>query len=217
MTISATTQGLRMGVATSTSRPTVPFDGQVISETDTDSLSVYKGSAWAPVSGLTLITSGSFSGAVSASVNSCFTSTYRNYMVIINASSTSANNSIDLRLRASGTDSSTTYKSVVQYWDCNTAGAISSYARTTSFGMGYMNYGSATDRGQVVATISAPQLAQPTSVNTYGIGSGDGTTQIASVCGGRHTTATAYDGFTIININGANIEGVYRVYGLADS
>ena len=46
MTISATTQGLRMGVATSSSRPTVPFDGQVISETDTDSLSVYNGTAW---------------------------------------------------------------------------------------------------------------------------------------------------------------------------
>lgn len=46
MTISATTQGLRMGVATSTSRPTVPFDGQVISETDTDQLKLYNGSAW---------------------------------------------------------------------------------------------------------------------------------------------------------------------------
>ena len=46
MTISATTQGLRMGVATSSSRPTVPFDGQVISETDTDSLVVYNGTSW---------------------------------------------------------------------------------------------------------------------------------------------------------------------------
>ena len=46
MTISATTQGLRMGVATSSSRPTVPFDGQVISETDTDSLKVYNGTSW---------------------------------------------------------------------------------------------------------------------------------------------------------------------------
>jgi len=51
MTISATTQGLRMGVATSSSRPTVPFDGQVISETDTDSLVVYNGTAWVGVGG----------------------------------------------------------------------------------------------------------------------------------------------------------------------
>ena len=51
MTISATTQGLRMGVATSSSRPTVPFDGQVISETDTDSLKVYNGTSWIGVGG----------------------------------------------------------------------------------------------------------------------------------------------------------------------
>jgi hypothetical protein len=50
MTISATSQGLRMGVATSSSRPAVPFDGQVISETDTDSLKVYNGTAWVGVS-----------------------------------------------------------------------------------------------------------------------------------------------------------------------
>jgi hypothetical protein len=35
MTISATTQGIRPGVATSSTRPAVPFDGQVIFETDT--------------------------------------------------------------------------------------------------------------------------------------------------------------------------------------
>jgi len=46
MTISATTQGIKPGVCLSSSRPAVPFDGQVISETDTDSLAVYNGSAW---------------------------------------------------------------------------------------------------------------------------------------------------------------------------
>jgi hypothetical protein len=49
MTISATTQGIKPGVTTSTNRPTVPFDGQVISETDTDSLKVYNGTAWVDV------------------------------------------------------------------------------------------------------------------------------------------------------------------------
>jgi hypothetical protein len=60
-------------------------------------------------------------------------------------------------------------------------------------------------------------LAQPTSMNVSSVGTGDGTTVNAAVCAGKHSTATAYDGFTIININGANIEGIYRVYGLADS
>ena len=83
MTISATTQGLRMGVATSSSRPTVPFDGQVISETDTDSLKVYKGTAWAPVSGLTLISATTVGTTVSSvTVTSVFSTTYDSYKII---------------------------------------------------------------------------------------------------------------------------------------
>jgi len=46
MTISATTQGLRPGVTTSSNRPATPFEGQMIYETDTDKTLVYSGSAW---------------------------------------------------------------------------------------------------------------------------------------------------------------------------
>ena len=46
MTISATTQGLRPGVCTSTNRPAVPFDGMLIYETDTNRVAVYDTNAW---------------------------------------------------------------------------------------------------------------------------------------------------------------------------
>ena len=46
MTISATTQGLRPGVTTSSNRPVTPFEGQMIYETDTDKVLVYDGTAW---------------------------------------------------------------------------------------------------------------------------------------------------------------------------
>lgn len=46
MTISATTQGLRAGVCTSTSRPSVPFDGMLIYETDTNRVAVYDTNTW---------------------------------------------------------------------------------------------------------------------------------------------------------------------------
>ena len=48
MTISATTQGLRPGVCTSSNRPASPFEGQMIYETDTDKVLVYNGTAWYP-------------------------------------------------------------------------------------------------------------------------------------------------------------------------
>lgn len=46
MTISATTQGLKPGVCTSTTRPQSPYIGQMIYETDTNLLKVWLGSAW---------------------------------------------------------------------------------------------------------------------------------------------------------------------------
>ena len=38
--------GLRTGVCTSTTRPTGPYEGQMIYETDTDMVAVWNGSAW---------------------------------------------------------------------------------------------------------------------------------------------------------------------------
>lgn len=46
MTISATSQGLKPGVVTSSNRPANPFDGMMIYETDTDKVLVYDGTNW---------------------------------------------------------------------------------------------------------------------------------------------------------------------------
>jgi hypothetical protein len=54
MTISATSQGLKPGVCTSTNRPANPFDGQIIYMTDVDQTAVWDGSQWtvlAPIAG----------------------------------------------------------------------------------------------------------------------------------------------------------------------
>jgi hypothetical protein len=46
MGISNVSSNLRPGVCTSTTRPTTPYEGQVIYETDTDKVLVWDGSAW---------------------------------------------------------------------------------------------------------------------------------------------------------------------------
>ena len=46
MAISSNSTGLRPGVCTSTTRPTAPYEGQTIYETDTDKVLVWNGSAW---------------------------------------------------------------------------------------------------------------------------------------------------------------------------
>lgn len=50
MTISATSQGLKPGVCTSSNRPANPYDGMVIYETDTDKALVWNGSSWVVLS-----------------------------------------------------------------------------------------------------------------------------------------------------------------------
>ena len=46
MAISSNTTGLRPGVCTSTSRPSSPYEGQMIYETDTDMVAIWNGTTW---------------------------------------------------------------------------------------------------------------------------------------------------------------------------
>lgn len=224
MTISATTQGLRMGVATSTSRPTVPFDGQVISETDTDSLKVYNGTAWKGVGSLVpviptsvAVGSGSasvasngtvtFTGCSSLSVNGCFTTSFTTYEIIFNAKSTTGTVSTLVRLRASGTDNS----SANYGWSGHRA-AFSTGSLTT-FGF------SATDTGFYIGdndtdgktghkiTISNPMTADKTNATSQG------TSQTYKFQAGMNmTVTTAYDGISFIP-NAYTITGTILIAG----
>jgi hypothetical protein len=66
MTISATTQGLKPGICTSTTRPVTPFTGMIIYETDTLLAKVWTGSAWVDYpAGKANVDSPTFTGTVS--------------------------------------------------------------------------------------------------------------------------------------------------------
>lgn len=70
--------GLKTGVCTSTTRPSGPYEGQMIYETDTDMVAIWNGTAWRYVSATTA-TSGTVlqvvTGTTSTSLNSS-TSTF---------------------------------------------------------------------------------------------------------------------------------------------
>jgi hypothetical protein len=53
MAISNNSTGLRPGVCTSTTRPTAPYEGQMIFETDTDMVAIWNGTAWRYISATT--------------------------------------------------------------------------------------------------------------------------------------------------------------------
>jgi C1q domain len=71
MTISATSQGLKPGVCISTNRPSNPYDGMVIYETDTDLVRVWNGSAWKSIASTNGATFDS-TGRMTNPVQPCF-------------------------------------------------------------------------------------------------------------------------------------------------
>lgn len=115
MGISNQSQGLKPGVCTSTTRPSAPYEGMMIYETDTDLTYVWNGSSWQQVSGgtavgnsgLVYVAGGTFSGINAAApldVNGVFSSLYTNYRIYIRASCTVANAvGVAMRMRTAST------------------------------------------------------------------------------------------------------------------
>jgi len=208
MTISATTQGIKPGVTTSTNRPTVPFDGQVISETDTDSLQVYKGSAWGQVSGLVLISSTTIGTAVSSvTVSNAFSATYDSYKIIVSGGSASSDNAMKMTF---GSTTSGYYSFIV----------YGSYASNTVLGLAQSADTSFATIGgyetqQIFANIdvTAPFLTETTEVR--------GSVRYLTVYGnfvGVLSNQTSYTAFTLTTTGGHTwTGGTVKVYGYANS
>ena len=210
--------GLNPGIYTSSTRPASPADGLVISETDTDSLSVYKGSAWAPVSGLTFISSATFSVAstVSLPANS-FSATYQQYKIVLNLTATTNASSLSLRMRASGTDySGAQYHRGVA--NINSSGTIDSSGPSGASGTSWnLAYNGSVDPSVGEVTLFSPNEA----VNTYYISSFSGvnsnsTAVAVSYGGGKVYQTTQYDSATFL-VSAGTMSGTYRLYGLANS
>jgi hypothetical protein len=215
MTISATTQGLRMGVATSSSRPTVPFDGQVISETDTDSLQVYKGTQWAPVSGLQYITGASFSAVATVSMASgVFTSAYKTYMVIFQLTS-GADGQITVRVNNAGTPRT----AASYYGGSNRVGSNNTNTMTASSAATALNVAARVSGeafGLTMTVFDPTNASTKTAIHAIGVAGNDANFPAAINAGGVYYTAEANDGLTFIT-GAASFTGFYRVYGIVES
>lgn len=219
MTISATSQGLRMGVATSTSRPAVPFDGQVISETDTDSLKVYNGSAWVtPPGGLVCVKAQTaFTAASTITVDNVFTSTYTNYLLHISSTCATASD-VTLQLRASGTTATASdYNYQLLQVNSTTLSGVRT-ASSSSVGIYTTSQGSTLyDFSQT--TIYQPQLAAATGFHAFSHynNSASYTQPLRKDFFGSHALATSYDGFILTNSGSNAMTGTYTIYGYAKS
>jgi hypothetical protein len=154
-----------------------------------------------------------FSAASSININGCFTSSYDNYKISILFNG-SADSSLQLRMRLSGTDNSAaTYGGYCQVLSLGGGGLITEWsqaANNTSMricehspGKCYTNF-----------DLMAPNIAQPTFAANGA--QYDSSNTGAGFWYGAHTTATAFDGFTIFPASGT-ITGTMRIYGYRNS
>jgi hypothetical protein len=149
-----------------------------------------------------------FSGASSVSLNNAFNTTYNNYKIFVNISSASTTDTFRLRLRASGTDNSSSnyvISGVVRYTDNGEVAQGNS--GTTSFQLGRFH----TTGGWAESLIINPFETLETKYYARGTRR-PATTPEAEWSGGNTTVTTSYDGFTVLASSG-NITGTVLIYG----
>ncbi len=171
--------------------------------------SVAIGSGSSSVSTLGQVT---FTSASSVSLNNVFSSTYDNYRVIVNVTSTSTNfDPLHFRLRVSGTDnSSNNYKFHLRYFNYGGSGGDSTSSAYSSFPIGSVDSGSTGTGLRASFDVIAPFQSVNTSYGTlhtqYNYGFyGTGIT----------TVTTSYDGCSLVPASGT-ITGTISVYGYKD-
>ena len=148
-----------------------------------------------------------FSGASSVSLNDCFSSTYDNYRIVCDFSS-STDQEVFFRLRASGSDlTSNVYRVGQLYVGVGIAQAFGSANNTLSTSLVLSNNGSSFSAG-FVADVIAPNKAQAKFFNSQSTG------RIAYFNVSQIQQATAYTGFTIFCTSATTISGTIRVYGM---
>jgi hypothetical protein len=175
--------------------------------------------ASSPASGLAFITGAAFTTATSVSLpNSTFTSTYRNYKVILQLTALTADADFSLRFRASGSDdTNTNYRSA--NIGINSLGTqIDEVGNVqSSIDMGESDSGNIFYSTQF--DVIAPQVATVTTVwGNYGYNNKAATTGFTAInLGGNFGTTTQFDSLTFISSVASSMTGIYRVYGYADS
>jgi len=171
------------------------------------------GLKWAAASSgaLTFITSSTFSGSSTVNIDNCFSSTYENYVILVNltnGNSSAGNVDITVQLRSGGSNNTTSnyaYSFVYNSW--NSTGVN---AGGTGLSNGYIGYTAQNSRINGVLDMFSPYSTQNTTwYSNYMAG-----LLRSGVAIGTFNATTSFDG---ISISGGSMTGTIRVYGVSNS
>jgi hypothetical protein len=209
---------IKPGVCTSSTRPAVPFEGQMIFETDTDRLYIWNGTVWvipnAPAQnpqGMELIKAQTVgSGVTSVVVTGAFSANYENYEILWTGG-TMTSSSSDAQLLLQLGSSTTGYTSFLQY--TNGVSNLPATSSNTSF---LWVGGGSTGSGLLQARLFCPFLAIHTRVESSSYNSWNNGYVGHMI--GFHSASTSYSDFTIgMSGTGTMVGGTVRVYGYRNS
>jgi hypothetical protein len=195
-------------------------EGQLCYLSASNIVQYYDGAAWATVgpataSALTFITSATASTAVSSlSVNSCFSATYDNYLILGNifGSVTSAT-VLNIRFRVATTDDTSGNYVQISTSNTNLAGPTRTF---TASGTAAQIGSTSTGTGYFQATAMYPQAAQQTEVQTNWTNISAAVVNSQGNGSANFVQNTQFDGFTLLPATGT-ITGTVRVYGYSNS
>lgn len=203
--------------AARTSAIASPQEGMISYLKDTNSTEYYSGSAWAavgaaPAGGYTLISTQTLSAASSLNVNSCFSASYKNYQIIMNMTSATTTDYIYLKLRASGTDSSTGYYGWLQR-NFSSSGTQPTQTGNVANSSSGFEISGGMKSGRAMSDILSPFEAVETGY--FGLANmwdSSNSRTISQTWQGMHTVATSYDGFSLLP-NSGTMTGTVYIYG----
>lgn len=180
--------------------------GEVLTASDTNTYLANSGSVY--------ITTASFSGASSVSVDNCWTSTFTNYQVVVNITSATSTAYMSYQNRASGSNANSSYSSVFQGMYLSAGSAYQNIAGSQAQSSAIVGSfdGASGSVGHIIFDVAAPNLAQYTSLHgTFSMTTGN-TGMYGGYAAAVHYVNTAYTGFTL-SVSSGTFTGSLVVMG----
>jgi hypothetical protein len=163
--------------------------------------------------GMDLINKTDFTSVSSVSINNCFSSTYTNYRIMIDAVGTTATPTAgQIRMRSAGTDASGGFYFHSGYYSTQAGGVTGFYAGSAA----QMDIFALADTVSTASLdIFRPNVAAYTSITGNVVAPGSSTANFLTRHG-WHYQATSYDGISFFTASGT-MTGTVRIYGYRNS